>query len=250
MKAAIGISFGEGNHFNQQIRCSSLLSKNCFYMTDNFQLYCEPVSKVLHMAALRYVLTTCRYLGIRKVAVATENFSIKDQIEYVESFPPVSRQRKYGPRASAMQTLLTQPSSKKSYWVSTYTGVFEFMQSSPGVMSELSLYQMLHLLNLMEDVDLQLVQTGRIDQKVLANLAFRNIRNSSFDFDADFEGEGTDSGEFMSRILSQLQKNEITVTEARNRIALESPTVLSQCIFADHNRQLLNDFCPEKTASE
>ena len=88
----------------------------------------------------------------------------------------------------------------------------------PRDFRDLSLYQMLHLLNLMdesESVELQLVQTGRVDQKVLAELALRNIRGALFDFDTDFEEDGTDAGDFVSRIMNQLQKGEITVAEAR-----------------------------------
>ena len=246
MKAAIGISFGEGNNFNQQIRISSLLNNDVFYMKNNFQVVSDPVSKILHMAALRYVLTTCRYLGIDKVAVATENFSMKSQLEFIENYPPSSFGNRYGPLRHVMQNILTQTTNKQAYWmINSSKKVFEYVMKGPREFRDLSLYQMLHLLNLMEDVDLQLVQTGRVDQKVLAELAFRNIRGASFDFDADFEEEGTDAGDFVSRIMNQLQKGEITVAEARARISVESPTVLSECIFADYNRQILKDFCPE-----
>ena len=194
------------------------------------------VSQLLHLAALRYIVTVCRYLGIPKVAIATERFSLSESVERLleennschEDLALRPLPLKAGP---SMERRLLQTAQYIPFLMYTYD-ITKFCNYP--------LYEIINMFNQMDDLEVEIVQTGIVDQEAL-ELATQQKTKTSFHIELDpFDDfEPDKSGALISDVMKKLSTKEMSILEARQYIAEHSPSVWDKCIYADYNLQLL-----------
>ena len=189
------------------------------------------VSPLMHLAALRYILTVCRYLGIPKVAIATERFSLSELVEKFNENNQCHEDLALKPITAKTEKMLLEKAQYIPFLLWAYH-IKDFYNYP--------LYEIINLINLMDDLEVEIVQTGIVDQEALA-LATENKRKTALHIELDpFDDfEPRKSGALISHVMKKLSTKEMSILEARQYITEHSPRVWDKCIYADYNHQLL-----------
>ena len=184
--------------------------------------------QLLHIAALRYIVTTCHYLGIPRVAIATERFSLDEAMKGSRD-----AQKMYEHIVSSRPRYHKYLTINDSKWVHP----FQVRMFDLDLIHKYPLYELINLTHLANDVDVELVQTGQVDQAALALTMGDKAKPSQLKVEQDAETD-RHSGDVAQIIAEALQMTDIN--QARDYVAKKTPATWNKCIYAEHNRSLLS----------
>ena len=182
---------------------------------------------LLHFAAIRYIVTTCHYLGIPRVAIATERFALSEAVKEVRDAHKMYEKLVLDKSHYHKFLLANEPYFVKPFQVNHFG--LDQLHKYP-------LYELINLTHLANDVDVELVQTGQVDQAALQMTIGGKSKPLQLRLEQEPSTE-TNSANAARIISAALQM--VDVGAAREYISENTPATWNKCIYAEHNRQLL-----------